>query len=204
MSDRKEKSIPEQNQSREINLKPESKEIKQTKDSEPNLEMILSPKSGFCGKLAQTGLRDADYSISLKKLCNLSLITERDERFLELKHYLSSGPNMSDAILISFDVVGLVDPSKIISSKIYFENVFCSGAIMIRYTSNEAYKKLAYYGAKAGDFAFSCDQATPKNIETIELDSDIINGKTITVIAPYSTTYPFQVDKIYLKLTYRP
>lgn len=181
-------------------------EPEQAQEPEPTFpEMVILPIAGSCGSIRQASLRDADYSALLNESCDLGLIEQRDERFLELKHYISSpGPNMADAAQLFFDVAGAVDPSKIVSSKIYLENVFCSGSVMIRYTSNEAYKKLAYYGAAPGDFTFNCGQGTPRNIQTIELDSDVIEGGTIVVIGPYSTVYPFQVDKIYLKVQYQP
>lgn len=197
---------PVQDQNRETDLNPEDLKVDDQKveEPEPDLEKILLPTSGFCGRINQTALRDADYPKLLTSKCNLSLIAEKDESFLELKHYISAGPNRSDAILISFDVIGVVDPSKVVSSKIYLENVFCSGSVMIRHSSNEAYKKLANYGASEGDFAYNCGQGTPKKIETIQLDSDIIDGKLVAVIAPYSAVYPFQVDQVYLKITHKP
>ena len=74
---------------------------------------------------------------------------------------------------------------------------------MVRYTSSDAYKKLAYYGADQGGFTYNCGQGTPQKIESLELKSDIIDGKVFVVISPYSTVYPVQIDKIFLKLIYR-
>lgn len=111
---------------------------------------------------------------------------------------------MSDGALVNFDIPDDIDLTKIVSTKIILENVYCSGSVMIRYTSSKAYKKLAFYGVNEGDFAYNCGTGIPKMIEAIQLDSNIINGQTSAVIIPYSTTYPVQIDKIYLKITYLP
>ena len=120
----REEAPSQQNQDRQVDLKPANPEASPTKKPDPTAEMIVMPKSAMCGKISQTGLRDADYAKVLKTPCKLSLLQENDEKFLELKHYLSSGPNMSDVILVTFDVSGLVDSSRIVSSNVHLENMF--------------------------------------------------------------------------------
>ncbi len=192
-------SNPSQIKSSQTSSEPTAVEPSKTSTSKTLLIPVTSAK---CGKLEQSTMRDADYKNLLTEECELSLISKKDASFFELKHTISSGPNVSDAILVNFDIGDEIESSKIISSKIIMENVWCNNALMIRYSSMSSYNQLAYYGENEKGFTYDCGQNTPKNFAKLELEADVINGSSSAVISPYSTTYPVKIDNIYLEIMY--
>lgn len=165
-------------------------------------ELLIPVTTGNCGVMESVSVRNADYSLFFNNPCNLDLIQQKDGNYLELTNTISAGPNLSEGIILNFNIPEDIDPKQILSSKIILQNVNCSGSVVIRYTSKTEYNNLAFYGATEGDPAFNCGTGVPKNFKQIELNADIIDGKTSAVIVPYTAYYPMQIDKIYLDILY--
>jgi len=162
-------------------------------------EQIVLPTAAMCGVINDIWTLDFD---QLQKPCELSLVREIDDNFLELK-YIRDNNIALETALVTFAIPSDVDLSKVESIDLNLENVFCNGSISIMYSSSEGYKKWSKFKNSA-DF-YNCGQGGSdiKNIKSITIQPDIINNQVKVVFTPYASVHPFSIDKISLVLKQR-